>query len=179
MEVWKDIKGYEGKYQISSYGQIKSLNYNNTGNEKLLVPILTTGGYLKVVLCKNGKPKPFYIHRLVAINFIPNPDGLPEINHKDEDKVNNNAENLERCTGKYNCNYGTRLERHGKAMCKKIICLTTGEEFNSIKEASNIYNIEKTNISACCRGKVKSAGKHPVTGEKMIWKFKEIIVKVK
>ena len=107
IEEWRDIKGYEGKYQVSNLGRVKSLNYNHTKKEKILSDYPNTYGYLYVNLYKNGKGKPFYIHKLVAQAFIDNPNNYREINHKDENKQNNRVENLEWCNRKYNCNYGT------------------------------------------------------------------------
>ena len=115
-EIWKDILGYEGLYQISNLGDVRSLNYNHTGEIKLLKQSTDKYGYKRVGLFKNGKEKKYLIHRLVAMTFIPNPDNLPIINHKDEDKTNNNVNNLEWCTYEYNNNYGTRNERVSESM---------------------------------------------------------------
>lgn len=103
MEEWKTIDNYEDLYMVSTLGKVKSLKHN-----RVLRPNIKHDGYMFVILCKNGKVKPFRVHRLVAQAFIPNPDNLPEVNHKDENKVNNTVENLEWCTSSYNINYGTR-----------------------------------------------------------------------
>ena len=116
IEEWRPIEGYEGLYEISSYGRVRSLDkYVKSKSEsyrlhkgKVLSPEKNTRGYLSVVLSYNGKHKTITVHRLVAQAFLPNPDNLPEINHKDEDKTNNNVTNLEWCDHKYNVNYGTR-----------------------------------------------------------------------
>ena len=113
-EIWKDIKGYEGLYQISNYGEVKSLEKKagfSTRKEKILKQHLDKDGYVKVYLCKNNKVKFLSVHRLIAEAFIPNPNNFPQINHKDENKQNNKIENLEWCTCKYNINYGTRTKR--------------------------------------------------------------------
>ena len=186
MEEWKDIKGYEELYQISSLGRVKSLK-NNRGNyrEKILSNIPNKNGYIIVQLKKNGTSKPFSVHRLVAQAFIPNPNNYPQVNHKDENKENNRVDNLEWCTAKYNSNYGTKIKRVSEAnkgkykgskhpRARKILCVTTGKKFNCIKEAAEYYHMNPNkgaNISACCRGKQKSAGKHPETGEKLIWRY--------
>lgn len=101
-EIWKDIEGYEG-YQVSNLGRVRSFKHKN-------VRILSTknrGGYRQVQLCKDSTKKLCYVHRLVAEAFIPNPDDLPQVNHKDENKANNFVNNLEWCTAKYNLSYGT------------------------------------------------------------------------
>ena len=114
-EIWKDIPGYEGKYEVSNLGNVRSLNYNRSGEPKLLKQG-NVNGYKVVILYKDGKKKTCNVHRLVAMTFIPNPDNLPIVNHKDEDKSNNNVNNLEWCTYKYNNTYGTARERAGKKM---------------------------------------------------------------
>lgn len=108
-EVWKDIKGYEGKYQASNLWRIRSLNYARRKQIRVLKPgIEKTRGYLSVTLLNKGKQKTKPVHRLVALTFIPNPNNLPQVNHKDENKLNNCVDNLEWCNAKYNCNYGNR-----------------------------------------------------------------------
>ena len=110
-EIWKDIIGYEGLYQVSSLGRVRSLDRYDERNcfrkGKVLSPGIKPDGYLVVVLSCNGKHKTIKVHRLVAQAFIPNPDGLPQVNHKNEDKSNNRVENLEWCDAKYNINFGT------------------------------------------------------------------------
>ena len=104
MEEWRDIQGYEGLYMVSNLGRVKSLNYHRTGKERIMKPSDNGHGYLFVVLCKDGKDKNCRINRLVAQAFLPNPDNLPEVNHKDENKYNNCVENLEWCDRSYNVN---------------------------------------------------------------------------
>ena len=122
-EIWRPIKGYENLYEISSRGRIKSVDryvkgrYGNLRFQKggIRKTTCNSRGYPAIALCKDGKYKMFNIHRLVAKAFIPNPDNLPEINHKDENKENNCVDNLEWCTRKYNMNYGTTQYRiHNK-----------------------------------------------------------------
>ena len=108
---WKDIPGYEGLYQVSNLGEIKSLNYRNTGKEKILKLIKDKKGYFHVNLYKNGKLKNLQVHRLVAMAFIPNHNNYNQVNHKDENTSNNAVENLEWCTAKYNSNYGNRNKK--------------------------------------------------------------------
>ena len=107
MEEWRDIKGYEGLYQVSNEGRVKSLNYHRQGVEQVLKLQITERGYKRVVLC-DGVCKIYFVHRLVAEAFIPNPNNFPIINHKDENPSNNIAENLEWCDYKYNNTYNDR-----------------------------------------------------------------------
>ena len=103
MEEWKEIPGYEGLYEVSNMGNVRNVRRN-----KLLRLSKTNNRYIRVSLCKNGIKTGLTVHRLVTEAFLPNPDNLPEVNHKDEDKTNNRVENLEWCDHKYNMNYGTR-----------------------------------------------------------------------
>lgn len=121
-EKWLDIKDYEGLYQISNLGKVKSLEKKagfSNRKERILKQHLDKDGYVKVYLCKNNKVKFLSIHRLIAEAFIPNPNNLPQINHKDENKANNKIENLEWCTCKYNINYGTRTKRQKETIKKR------------------------------------------------------------
>ena len=106
IEEWRPIKGYEGLYEVSNTGLVR-----NVVKGRYLKPGFDKNGYLKCVLSKGGKQRTVYIHRLVATAFIPNPDGLPQVNHRDEDKTRNVVDNLEWCTSKYNVNYGSAQER--------------------------------------------------------------------
>ena len=105
-EIWMDINGYEGKYQVSTLGRIKSLKKN-----LIMKPMVATNGYLEACLWKDGKQKRYLLHRLVATHFIDNPNNYPEVNHIDEDKTNNYVNNLEWCTHLYNMNYGNVKEK--------------------------------------------------------------------
>jgi hypothetical protein len=151
MEEWKPIVCYEEKYQISNYGQVKSLNYRGSGKDKILKLQKDTYGYNKVILYKNGKAKTRTVHRLVAEAFVPNPNNLPQINHKDEDKSNNCVDNLEWCSAKYNNSYGSRKERVSMLQGKKVRCVELDKVFGSFTEAARELGLEGINISRCCR----------------------------
>lgn len=118
-EIWKDIEGYEGWYQVSNLGRVRSVeryvNYKKTGlsfrKSRILKLKSDYYGYRSVNLSVNCKVKTYKVHRLVAQAFIPNPNNLPCINHKDENKSNNFVSNLEWCSIAYNNTYGTRIER--------------------------------------------------------------------
>ena len=152
METWRDVNGYDGSYQISNYGNVKSFN-----------------GYLFVTLYKNGKTKHYLIHRLVAEAFIPNPNGLPEINHKDENKENNSVENLEWCDRSYNMTYNNRHRKVGKKLHNrkdksKIVCKYDLNNnliaiYPSASEAARQNSVAASNIVQCCKGGFTLKGK--------------------
>lgn len=162
-EIWKDIKGYEGLYQVSNYGRVKSLNYRRTGKEQLMKPTLQNKGYFWVMLYKPNKL--YLIHRLVAKAFIPNPDNLPCVNHKDENPTNNHVDNLEWCTYGYNINYGTRNKRaretqlNNPKLSKKVYQYTIDgkfvKEWESTRECGR-NGFKQTSIGRCCRGERKT-----------------------
>ena len=184
-EIWRTAiyKGeiYEGLYKVSNLGKILSLNYKNTGKAKLMTPVEDTNGYLIVKLSKNKEKKKCLVHRLIAQTFLPNPDGKPHINHKiegDEGKkinivifnedgtVNKERTTIEWVTPKENSNYETRNERIAKALTngkqsKPVLQLSLSgdliREWPSTKEIERQLGYNNANISACCRGKLKTA----------------------
>lgn len=175
-EVWKDIPGYEGLYQVSNYGNVRSLNYNKQiGNVKELKQKLRSNGYLEVHLSKDSKRKYFLVHRLVAEAFLENPYLLPQVNHIDGNKSNNYVSNLEYVTNSENQKhaYDTGLknaQRVYESNRKPVRCITTGKEFDSIKEAALYYNIKSNSkICNCCNHKQKYAGKY--NGQKLVWEY--------
>ena len=180
-EEWRDIPGYFGLYQVSNFGRVKSLvGTHRESRERILKPYKTKYGYLRVRLCKDGKVKQFYVHRLVAEAFIPNPDNLPQVNHKNENKTDNKVENLEWCTAKYNQNYGTCIKRRtekqkvdfiNRSDQSKPVAQFTKEgiliaQYPSRNEASRQTGYAYQHISSCCNGKTKSAYGY-------IWKWAE------
>ena len=166
MEHWKEIAGYEGIYEVSDQGRVRSLKF---GKEKILKPWKDRGGYLKVSLCKDCHKKYLFVHRLVADAFIQNPNNLKTVNHKDEVKTNNVASNLEWMSQRDNLNYGTHNKRVAESLSKQVQMLdkSTGEllaTFPSTHDAGRVTGINQGNISQCCRGKLKSTGGY-------IWKY--------
>lgn len=155
-EVWKDIAGYEGLYQVSNKGNIHSVERINLRGSKCggrtLKPRDHKEGYLHVALSKNGIAKNKLVHRLVAEAFIENQNNYPIINHKDEVRANNNVENLEWCTKAYNMNYGNARKKSIQKLSKKVkaVNIKTGENltFNSAKEA---HGKGYPNASRACR----------------------------
>ena len=177
MENWKDIKGYEGFYQVSNLGRVKSLarvSYNPNGTvnshikEKILVQNLDRGGYPNVGLCKNGKSKTMKVHRLVAMAFIENPENKSQINHKDEVKINNVVENLEWCSAQENINYGTRTTRAiqnrrsyklgNSPSAKPVFCEELNKTFDCAIRVEEELGICGSSICNVCKGKQKTAG---------------------
>ena len=163
-EIWKDIEGYEGLYQVSSEGRIKSLSRLTSNGRKIadriLTPYKNRDGYLQLKLYKDGKYINHKIHRLVANAFIPNPENKPEVNHIDENKENNNVSNLEWVTRKENANHGTRNERSAKTNSKPVMGISLDGKsylyFNSAKDAERLAGFDNSAISRCCRGKLKT-----------------------
>ena len=145
----KDIKGYEGLYAITPEGEVWSYK-----RKKFLVLIADKKGYLRVNLCKDGKVKHYRIHRLVAEAYIPNPDNLPQVNHKDENKANNCIQNLEWCDAKYNSNYGTRNEKFKKPILRYDL---NGNFIKEWPSATDVGKEANDNICKCLKGKQKSA----------------------
>lgn len=150
-ERWKDVVGFEGIYEVSNLGTIRRLK-----NKRVLKPTRTK--YQFVHLTKNKKAKICLIHRVVAMAFIPNPENLPEINHKDCDTHNNVATNLEWCDRKYNINYGDRTRKAMKKVCKPILCIEKNIVYKSLKEAAEKNGLQKSKLSNVCHGKRKTTG---------------------
>lgn len=169
MEEWKPISGYEGLYEVSNYGQVRSLDRtekSKNGSYRfrkgcIMKLTVSVGGYLRVSLRNRAKPIKYLVHRLVAQAFIPNPDNFPQVNHKDENPANNCAGNLEWVTPKENSNYGNHRSRIsaavGRARKMPIIQLTKENKFikewGSGKEAEEATGINRGVISKVCKHK--------------------------
>ena len=194
-EIWRYVMSEElgfYPYQISNFGRVKSLNYKGKGKEWILKAKKNKDGYLQVNLYQKGKRKTFQVHRLVGLMFLPNPENLPCVNHKDEDKTNNLLENLEFCSVAYNNSYGTRLERveekkketikisnawkegikkRAAKRSKQVYQYTTDGElvniYPSAHEAERQTGYVCSSICAVCRGEQKSH-------KKFIWSYSPI-----
>jgi hypothetical protein len=168
-EIWKDIEGYEGLYQISNIGNIKSLDYNNTKKEKIMKVSTRKDGYQSIVLTKNGKPKQFYIHRLVAETFIPNPDNLPLINHKDCNPSNNTVSNIEWASYSHNNSYDGAGRKRREAARKN-------NSFNAPKYCY-VYNESGKLLKKC--SSMKEASDYTHCNYRDVWKICNSVGKAK
>lgn len=156
-EVWKDIEGYEGLYKVSNMGNL----YSNYVKRNLQLS-LDGYGYIQVILRKNSSGKRHLLHRLVAEAFIPNTENKPQVNHIDEDKTNNRADNLEWVTAKENINHGTRTERqvYTQRIIQKsrpVIC-SNGMSYCSTREASRLLELDNSSLNKVLQGKRKTVG---------------------
>ena len=158
-EIWKPVVGYEDSYEVSSLGRVKSIPRAGTRlTGRVLRYSLDKYGYRQVILAKNGGRKSAKIHRLVAQSFLPNENNFPCVNHKDENKQNNNVSNLEWCSYAYNNTYNDRAKKASKKTGKKVLCVELNTIFNSLAEAERATNIKAGNICWCCKGNWLSAG---------------------
>lgn len=169
-EFWKDVEGYESYYQISNLGRVKSLDRyikNRYGSErlckgKILNSKINKWGYREISLSKDNIQRTYRINRLVAKAFLDDYSEQLEVNHKDENKINDNYLNLEMMTSKENCNYGSRNEKILEKKQKAIIQLSKDNEFikiwKSAKEIERQLHILHTSIANCCRGYSKTSG---------------------
>ena len=174
-EIWKPVKGYEGGYEVSNLGRVRTCEGRCNGRKPIREGILCLGvsndGYIRVRLSMDGHTKCCLVHRLVAEAFIPNPNNLPQVNHKDENKSNNHVENLEWCTRNYNVNYGECIAKikknqpHKKGVCQYDKDFVLIAEFQSLHEAGKINGIIWQCIRDCCCGRQNTAYGY-------IWKFK-------
>ena len=168
-EIWKDIAGYEGLYQVSNLGRVKSLprerkTYGKRTyktKEKLMNFPLSEAGYQRVTLSKNGKQRGYFVHRLVAIAFLENENCYPVVNHINGNKLDNRTENLEFCTQSHNVKEAYRIgleTKEGKRIKQYTKNMELIKQWDSVSEAQRSLGIEATNIVKCCKGKGKTAG---------------------
>lgn len=176
-EVWKDVVGYKGYYQVSNLGRIRTVGrvvsacYKSRQfiQGRIICPNRFPKGYLGCTLYKNGSQKLRYIHRLVAEAFIPNPNDLPQINHIDEEKSNNHVDNLEWCTASYNSSYGSRNDTNSLPVLQYSLEGEVIAEFPSIKQASEATGLSESTIMRCCRYGYQRARRK----NKFDWRFKD------
>ena len=178
MEIWRDIPNFEGRYQVSNYGRVKSLNFYSNATKKyydreLILKPHTVRGYHRVVLCKNGKHINYSVHRLVAEVFLDNPNNKPCVNHKDGNKLNNCADNLEFCTYSENEKHSHDVLGKQPINKKKIEQYDLQGNFirqwESLAEIGRYFKCNYTNFTRCCCGKGKSA-------KGFVWKYvKEVV----
>lgn len=169
IEIWSSINGYEGLYEVSSFGRVRSIK---KGREYILKQYITKQGYMNTILWKGNKMKNFRTHRLVAASFIPNYKNMPYVNHKDENRTNNNYLNLEWCTPKYNSNYGTSRKKCSiNNGCNRPVLQLDFEgnvinEFYNISYAAKHTGVSQVLIAQCCRCE-------KVRGGDYLWCYKD------
>lgn len=156
-EIWKDVPGFEGLYQVSNYGQIKSTPRRGTAGG-IMKGHADRKGYINITLRKDGIQYTQKLHRLIAITFISNPHNYPEVNHRDENKQNNRVDNLEWCTTSYNHEYGTRTLRASTHCGKPIRCVETGVEYQGAKWASKEMGIDASGITKALKNPNRTCG---------------------
>ena len=156
VETFVEIEGFEN-YEVSNLGKIRNIKSGRT-----LKPSLNQSGYLGLRLCGHDKRKYLLLHRILATAFIDNPEGKPQVNHIDENKLNNDLNNLEWCTARENATHGTRTKRSAEKRSIEVIQLDLDGNvlnvFKSMKQAGQETGVDAGDISRCCNGKLKRAG---------------------
>ena len=165
-EVWREIPGYEGYYEASTLGRIRSVSRDAIGRwgtcqrrPTILSQTPNSNGYMQVRFSIHGQKSKPLAHRLIATTFLPNPDGLPQVNHKDGDKANNCAENLEWCTASDNAKHRVHVlgKQTGRAK-RPVICVDTGTIYESSHHAARALGLNQGNILQVCNGEYNRAG---------------------
>ena len=186
-EIWKSATGYEMSYEVSNFGNVRSVdrfvnNKNGIPNSirkgRRLKPFKTSTGYLRLALKINGRGENHFVHRLVAEAFVPNPNNYPCINHKDENPANNRADNLEWCSHKYNNDYGGRKskvfksretnQKGFKGVRQYSLDGQFLHEYASAYHAARALKMCVPNIGKCCR---MNSSKYHAHG--FLWRFSE------
>ena len=171
-EEWKDIKGYEGKYQVSNLGRVRSIPRSGkhcTRKEAKIMFLSDRKGYKAITLYKSGKRKTISVHKLVAEAFVPNTKSKPVINHVNGDRADNRAENLEWVTQSENVQHSFDVLKNYNTDNKSVVCIETGEIFKSMTEASIQTGANRTRIGKCCANKP-----HCHTAGGYHWRYKEV-----
>lgn len=169
IEIWRDVNGYEGLYQVSNLGRLRRMFKN--GKVNFLSGKKDKDGYVEVILSKNQTKKFARLHRLVADAFAPNPENKPQVNHKDRNKENNAASNLEWVTGSENTihAYATGRGVHKRHVVQYTKDMRVVALWDSIREAGRSLGIAPNNISSCCRNNLPSAGGY-------VWRYKGVSI---
>jgi len=172
MEQWKAIQGYEGRYEVSNLGRVRSLDLVLSNGHfyrgQIISPRKNNGGYMLVNLSRSNKVRTFSLHRLVANAFIANVSNCKQVNHINEDKTDNRAVNLEWCSASYNTRYGhrndTMINQRKKAVCQFTMDGNLVNNFPILSLAARETGINAAHICDVCKGKRKSAGGY-------VWKY--------
>lgn len=174
IEIWRAVKNYEGVYEVSDQGRVKSLSryvkqdkHIRLVSERILKASKRNDGYKIVSLCRDGNKYIGLVHRLVAEAFLPNPENKMDVDHINTIRDDNRVVNLRWATRKENLNNEISIKRQGKK--KKVKCITTGEVFESITSASKLTKIPHYLISACCNNKQESVKSNK--GDILLWEF--------
>jgi len=165
-EEWRSIPGYEGYYEASTAGRIRSVDRMQTGRwgevfhpSHILTPNDVHNGYQQVKFSIEGEKSQPLVHRLIAMTFLPNPDNLPQVNHKDGNPGNNNVSNLEWCTASENSLHRCReLKKRVGRPYRRVRCIDTGKVYESSHHAARELNISQGNIFSVCQGHWSTAG---------------------
>lgn len=172
MEQWKDIDGFEGMYQVSDQGKVRSVErtvkmkrggkeYDMHHKGRVLRATVSKDGYEAVQLTKDSKPYTFKVHRLVARAFLHNPDNLPEVNHRDGNKTNNTVSNLEWCTRSHNIKHAFErglIDKQNMKFNRKKVVRSDGVIFDSLTEAADASGSHVSDVSMCCHGRLAHTG---------------------
>lgn len=158
-ELWRDVVGYEGLYQVSNTGKVRSLIFGREGSVKERLLVTGRDGYQRVILRKNGIRKCHYVHRMVALVFVPTIEGKNVVNHKDGNRSNNHADNLEWCDQQYNATYADAVQKRSRAV--QMIDPVTNEVlriFYGVREAARETGLHYPNIIHACGNSCRTSG---------------------